>query len=84
MDLFNQIIDKTKNWLPQDGTVNYSILPNRATKFTWSEHLPLPGFPGDISSKDHGIFQDHSEMKAAPLVTIQVKVIGKCNAKDNE
>lgn len=23
MDLFNQIIDKTKNWLPQDGTVNY-------------------------------------------------------------
>lgn len=23
MDLFNQTIDKTKNWLPQDGTVNY-------------------------------------------------------------
>jgi len=23
MDLFNQAIDKTKNWLPQDGTVNY-------------------------------------------------------------
>lgn len=23
MDLFNQIIDKTKNWLPQDGKVNY-------------------------------------------------------------
>lgn len=23
MDLFNQIIDKTKNWLPKDGTVNY-------------------------------------------------------------
>lgn len=23
MDLFNQIIDKAKNWLPQDGTVNY-------------------------------------------------------------
>src|SRR5690554_1657333 len=23
MDLFNQTIDKTKNWLPQNGTVNY-------------------------------------------------------------
>ncbi|MBX3257138.1 MAG: alpha-ketoglutarate-dependent dioxygenase AlkB [Chitinophagaceae bacterium] len=23
MDLFNQTIDKYKNWLPQDGTVNY-------------------------------------------------------------
>lgn len=23
MDLFNQSIDKTKNWLPHDGTVNY-------------------------------------------------------------
>lgn len=23
MDLFNLTIDKTKNWLPQDGTVNY-------------------------------------------------------------
>lgn len=23
MDLFNQTIDKIKNWLPQDGTVNY-------------------------------------------------------------
>lgn len=23
MDLFEDIIDKTKNWLPQDGTVNY-------------------------------------------------------------
>ncbi|MBN7813566.1 alpha-ketoglutarate-dependent dioxygenase AlkB [Algoriphagus sp. H41] len=23
MDLFNQAIDKTKNWLPYDGTVNY-------------------------------------------------------------
>lgn len=23
MDLFNQIIDHTKNWLPQDGIVNY-------------------------------------------------------------
>ncbi|MGL5234782.1 MAG: alpha-ketoglutarate-dependent dioxygenase AlkB family protein [Empedobacter falsenii] len=23
MDLFDQIIDKTKNWLPKDGTVNY-------------------------------------------------------------
>lgn len=23
MDLFNPTIDKTKNWLPQDGTVNY-------------------------------------------------------------
>lgn len=23
MDLFNQTIDKSKNWLPQDGTVNY-------------------------------------------------------------
>lgn len=23
MDLFNQTIDHTKNWLPQDGTVNY-------------------------------------------------------------
>lgn len=41
MDLFNQTIDKTKNWLPQDGTVNYygKLLHKKEADFYFTKLL---------------------------------------------
>lgn len=41
MDLFNPTIDKTKNWLPEDGTVNYygQILTKEQADFYYQKLL---------------------------------------------
>ncbi|WP_428740202.1 alpha-ketoglutarate-dependent dioxygenase AlkB family protein [Tenacibaculum sp.] len=41
MDLFNLAIDKTKNWLPEDGTVNYygQILTKQQADFYFEQLL---------------------------------------------